>query len=69
MKEEKLEKARLFCMEVKKLAQKYGLSFFLVTEGASITDNNGCDAVHNARICHERWEEEHGFDPKEDWSL
>ncbi|MDE6284782.1 MAG: hypothetical protein K2M17_03475 [Bacilli bacterium] len=69
MENERVEKARAFCKEVKELAEKYNLSFFLVTEGASVINNNGCEAVHNARVCHEKWEEEHGFDPKEDWDL
>lgn len=30
----KKEKAREFCLEVKKLAKKYGLPFFIVTDGA-----------------------------------
>lgn len=65
---EKLEKARKFCLEVKELAQKYELPFFVVTDGASAINNNGCEAVRNARMCHEKWEEMNGIDSKEDWS-
>lgn len=68
MKEEKLEQARKFCLEVKKLASQYELPFFVVTDGASATHNNGCNAVKNARDAHIKWEKEHNFDPEEDWS-
>ena len=40
----------------------------MVTEGASVTNNNGCEAVKNARDNHIKWEEENGFDPNDDWS-
>lgn len=60
-------KAREFCKEVKKLNKKYNMSFFFVTEGASVTDNRGNEAVRNARLCHEKWEKENGFNPKEKW--
>jgi hypothetical protein len=63
-----IEKARKFCEEVKMLARKYDLPFFLVTDGASVTDNNGCEAVKKARLCHTSWEKSKGFDPNEDWS-
>ncbi|MBP3921093.1 MAG: hypothetical protein J6D28_05980 [Bacilli bacterium] len=63
-----LNKARKFCLEVKKLAKKYNLPFFVVTDGASATSNNGCVAVKNARENHINWEKENGFDPYEDWS-
>lgn len=62
------EEARKFCYEVKLLAKKYDLPFFLVTDGASVTVNNNCDAVRHARLCHIIWEKEHGFDPDEDWN-
>ena len=61
------EKAREFCSEVKKLSEKYNLPVFMVTEGASVTNNDGCEAVKNARDNHIKWEEENGFDPTEDW--
>lgn len=64
----KTEKAREFCKEVRKLAEKYELPFFVVTDGASATMNNGCEAVRNARENHIKWEEENGHDPNEDWS-
>lgn len=62
------EKAREFCSEVKKLSKKYNLPVFMVTDGASVTNNNGCEAVKNARDNHIKWEEENGLDPQEDWS-
>ncbi len=62
-----LNKTRKFCLEVKELAKKYNLPFFVVTDGASATSNNGCVAVKNARDNHINWEKENGFDPYEDW--
>lgn len=67
MEEEKLKNAREFCGEVKKLAEKRKLSFFVVTEGASATSNQNCEAVRNAREKHIEWELQNGFDPYEDW--
>lgn len=64
---EKITKAREFCQKVKELANVYELPFFVVTDGASATSNNGCEAVKNARDNHIKWEEEKGFDPYEDW--
>ena len=68
MKNNKLENARKFCAEVKELAKKYDVPFFVVTDGASAISNNGCLAVKNARDNHIKWEEENGYDPYEDWS-
>lgn len=65
---EKTIKARKFCQEVRKLAQKYDLPFFVVTNGASSINNNGCDAVRNARLNHEKWEEKNDINSKEDWN-
>lgn len=65
--EDKLLKARKFCKEVKELAQQYNLPFFLVTDGASATSNNGCEAVKNARENHIQWELKNNYDPYEDW--
>jgi pyruvate/2-oxoacid:ferredoxin oxidoreductase alpha subunit len=65
---DKKEKARQFCSEVRKLAEKYNLPFFVVTDGASATSNNGCAAVKNARESQIKWELENNFDPNEDWS-
>ena len=54
------KKAREFCLAVKKLNEQFNMSFFFVTEGASITDNRGNEAVKHARLCHEEWEKAHG---------
>ena len=67
MEQDRLEKAREFCSEVKSIGEKYGLSFFFVTEGASVMQNKDCKAVENARNAHKKWEIEHGFDPTETW--
>ena len=63
----KIDKAKDFCYEVKKLAEEYHLSFFVVTEGASAISNNGCEAVKYARDCHIEWEKKNNLDPFEDW--
>lgn len=65
---EKEKKAREFCIKVRNLAEQYDLPFFLVTDGASVTHNNGCEAVRIARENHTKWERENGLDPNEDWS-
>lgn len=67
MKYDKIRKARIFCKEVEELSKKYDLPFFLVTDGASITRNSGCEAVNNGRENHKIWERKNGFDPEEDW--
>lgn len=64
-----IKKARDFCRDVQKLGQKYNLSFFFLTEGASATSNNGNPAIRHARESHEQWERENGFDPDEDWGI
>ena len=63
----KLTKAQQFCLEVKNLAKKYNLPFFVVTEGASATCNKDCEAVFHARYAHTLWEKEHGIDPNHSW--
>ena len=67
-KNKRIDKARKFCQEVKKLAEEYDLSFFVVTEGASAINNKGCKAVENARDNHIKWEIENNLNPYEDWS-
>ena len=62
-----LTKAQEFCLEVKELAKKYNLPFFVVTEGASAIQNKDCEAVANARQAHIKWENEHGIDPNHSW--
>ncbi|MDD2391635.1 MAG: hypothetical protein PHU94_01695 [Bacilli bacterium] len=64
-----VKKARKFCEEVRRLAHDYNLPFFLITDGASATDNNGCEAVRNARLCHVKWEKSKEIDPNDDWSI
>lgn len=66
-KDNKIDKARELCSKVADLSKEYGLSFFFVTEGASITRNNGCDAVRHAREAQIEWEKKNGADPDEDW--
>lgn len=64
---DKLIKSREFCAKVKRLAQEYNLSFFVVTEGASAISNNDCEAVKHARNCHIEWEKQNNFDSYENW--
>lgn len=60
--------ARRFCEDVKKLGKKYNANFYLVTDGASVTSNDGNPAVKVARDAVANWERNNGFDDKEDWS-
>ena len=63
-----VDAARHFVSDVKDLAKKYDANFFLVTDGASGTHNDGTNAaVKHARDSHKEWELKHGFDPEEDW--
>lgn len=64
---EKNTNAREFCEKVRCLAKESDLPFFVVTDGASATSNNGCEAVKNARDNHIKWELKNNFDPYEDW--
>ena len=64
----KIKKARDFVAEVLSLSRKYDLPVFIVTDGASGTNNNGCVAVRNARNNHIEFEKNNGFDPYHDWS-
>lgn len=61
------DKSRQFVVEVSELAQKYGLNYFVVTDGASGISNVDNPAVAHARKCHEEWEIENGIDPEHDW--
>lgn len=63
-----VETARRFVRDVGKLAKKYDANYFIVTDGASGTSNNGNPAVTNARKAQIEWEKKNGFDPDEDWS-
>lgn len=63
----KIEKARKMCTEIGELAKKYDLPVFAVTDGASVTRNNGCEAVRYHREQQIKWEVRNGFDPDEDW--
>ena len=67
MEKETIKKAREFCREVRKLGEKYNLSFFFVTEGASVTQNRDSEPVENARNAHKKWEIEHGLDSEHNW--
>lgn len=64
----KITQAHQLCLEVEKLASKYNLPFFFVTDGASITRNNDCEAVSAARQSHIKWEQQHNIDSNDDWN-
>ena len=64
---EKTTKAQQFCLEVKALAKKYDLPFFVVTDGASAVVNKDCPPVRHAREAHIQWEKENLLDPNYDW--
>lgn len=59
--------SRQFVAEVSELAQKDGLNYFVVTDGASGISNVDNPAVAHARKCHEEWEIANGIDPEHDW--
>ena len=68
-KDNDLNKARSLCRDVRKLADKYNMSFFFVTEGASAYNNmSNNEAIRNARNKHMDWELKNNSDPYEDWS-
>lgn len=62
-----VKKSRQFIMQVDKLAKKYGVNYFIVTDGASKIHNNGNPAVKHARDEHIKWELDNNSDPYEDW--
>lgn len=62
-----VEKAREFVKDVIKLSEKYKMSFFFVTEGASAIRNNNNPAVKACRDALVKWESENNGDPDEDW--
>ena len=58
----KQEAARSFVTTVGRLAKSYDLPVFVVTDGASLTHNENCEAVRHARICHIEWEKQHAIE-------
>ena len=60
-------KARKFVEEVREIANKYDLPFFIVTEGASGVNNNNYEAVEVARKNHMNWEMSKNLNPYHDW--
>ena len=66
--DEKTALARRFVAEVAELAAKYGLNFFVVTDGASGIRNSGNPAVAHARKTHMEWECANNVDSAHDWS-
>lgn len=60
--------ARRFVQDVEKLAKKYNANYFLVTDGASGTNNKDNKAVKYCRDALKEWERKNKFNPDEDWS-
>ena len=55
--------------KVSNILKEYGINGFVVSEGASITQNNGSEKVKRARDIQVAWENENNGDPNEDWSI
>ena len=53
--DEAIMRARKFVVEVAALAEKYGLNYFVVTDGASGRSNRNNPAGEHARKCHTEW--------------
>lgn len=66
-KNDKTELARDFIRQVKTLANEMNLNVFVVTDGASYTNNDGNECVRFHRQKQIEWEKEKGFDPTETW--
>ena len=64
---DKTETAKQFIRQVKTLAEQMKLNVFVVTDGASFTNNNGNECVRFHREKQIEWEKENGFDPNETW--
>ena len=63
----KVARVRNFLKEVAALADEYELPVFCVSDGASITRNNGNPAIKACRDALIKWGKENGSDPNEDW--
>lgn len=59
--------ARRFVQDAEKLAKKYNANYFLVTDGASGTNNKDNKAVKYCRDALKEWERKNKFNPDEDW--
>lgn len=64
---QELQRRRKMLLDLAEIAKQYQLPIFAVTDGASITRNNGSEAVRHAREMHAQWEDANGGDSKEDW--
>lgn len=63
-----MNKEQEFCNEIKKLAYKYKLNVFAVTDGASITVNRNSKIVKYHREKHKEWELDNGLNPEREWN-
>lgn len=59
--------SREMLKEIDKIRSKYGLPLLAVTDGASITRNNGNDTIKRLRDTLKKLEKKQGGDPEEDW--
>lgn len=62
--------ARSFVSDVRKIAEWYGVNFFVVTDGASGCGVCGVSpAVRHARRSHVEWERKNGIDSDHNWHV
>lgn len=55
-----MDRGRAFTHEVQKLAKKYAVNFFVVTDGVSKMENSNESAVKNAIEAHKEWQNKIG---------
>ena len=64
-----IQDVRMKLTKVSDILKEYHINGFVVSEGASITRNNGSEKVKRARDIQVAWENENNGDPNEDWSI
>lgn len=64
-----IQDVRMKLTKVSNILEEYCINGFVVSEGASITRNDGSEKVKRARDIQIAWENENGGDPNEDWSI
>ena len=68
-KENDIIKAKLFCKDVEQLSKKYKLEYFFVTEGASKSKIQKCDAVKQAKADHIIWADKNKKNIYDKWKI
>ena len=64
-----IQDVRVKLTKVSDILKEYCINGFVVSEGASITRNDGSEKVKRARDIQIAWENENNEDPNEDWSI